>query len=865
MAEVPTAAALAPAPQPTEAEDPPWSARTFASEETSSSVPLHHPAPPIGKLASALASQVPTAPPANERPPLAAPVPTRAPAAPLIAANAGALSSDWHQARATLIPSIHRPPSGQGLDSFTPASSSPPNPRPLPEASISARSPSFGGSVPLRPPSRSSSVPLEMQLRDQSMSLFAVPFFETPAAPPITKTTRRRSKSPFRFLSPKTSPSASLALLPDELALRDAISALPRSLGGDPPSGDHRQGMGPRARTGSMGDWETLVFKEHDGFQSDSSLSNIRSFSSRSAAASQVFFDDDADDGALIGAASGAIYGPDGAIVKKSRSQSVDVLSTGGVNGIVRRSIRKGAAPAASKPAFKIPDFDKPTSAAAPAAQGSQAPAAPPMGLELSTAGESPIMVAPPLPDLAVRPIQEREHTSVPLATDRTHRRASVASSFDIISSTSRHGQTPPLADQELVPAASNAAVERSSVDTRRSVNARPRSLLGELAVAATPAEDSRPVLRPESSLSLLDEIDRLTPGLLAEPAAGRDVVEEVRRSLQQSRLSEHADRDGTEVEYLAEDDVEREREKWLPPPSKGRASRFDPANNRSRKTSFLGVPDDEEELEADDEDDARRRPGKPKGAPRSTSLAHFKQSGRLATSATSSIYLPPVLVMPALLDPSAHEEGEAANSRGFFQTAAKPLPIDFKSRPPLHHSRSSSSFIASASALAIPTRSLTLAQKTFRASLVVDGKRGGDFLGSALEEGDKAFDENDEDDASDHWMIRPDDEYRGPGTLYGRSLMDTLELRKKELANKKRYVCNASGAGLADSGHSETENFPLCPGPSVETRGRQCSRGRRPRRPFCRRRLFAAGRSRSTRTQPSRPTATPLPSARPA
>ena len=676
-----------------------------------------------------------------------------------------------------------------------------------------------------------------MQLIDQSMSLFAVPFFETPASPPETKKARRRSKSPFRFLSPKASPSASLALLPDELALRDAISALPRSLGGDPPSGDHRRGMGPRARTGSMGDWEDLVFQQQDGFQSDSSLSNLRSFGSRSAAASQVFLEDDvAEDGALVGAASGAVHGPDGTIAKKSRSQSVDALSAGGVNGIVRRSTRNEA-PALAKPAFEVPDFDKPTSAEAAAASPSAA-AAPSSALEASLAAESPVMVA--------RPLCEPMGRLASPQPNETDRRPSVTSSFDIISSTSHHGQTPPPRDQDLAPAAGSGPVKRSSVDTRRSVDARPSSLFGghgpsssDLAAAEAKATaEGQAVGRPESSLSLLDEIGRMTPGLLADPAAGRDAVEETRRSLQQSRLS---NRDGAEVEYLAENDVERERERWLPPPSKGRSSRFDPANARSRKTSQNGVHYEEGEEEADDEDDARRKPGKPKGVPRSTSLAHFKQTGRLATSATSSIYLPPVLVMPALLDPSAQEEGQSINSRGFFQTAAKPLPIDFKSRPPLHHSRSSSSFIASASALAIPLRSLTLAQKTFRASLVVDGKRGGDFLGSALEEGDKAFDENDEDDASDHWMIRPDDEYRGPGTLYGRSLMDTLELRKQELANKKRYVQvtrgEAAGFRLIMS--------RLLPGPSAEPLDRRCSLVRRPRQPFSRRRRLVVGPSR--------------------
>lgn len=903
-----TASARPDAPELVDPTLPPLSARTFASEQTSSPVALHNPGSAPATALSPAASAAPLAAAAGQRPRLSAPVPTKAATAPFVLPSdaSGASPSGQSPSPSTLLPPPERTPSDQALKSYAPLSPSPLGAISLRDPSTASRSASFT-SIPLQPPSRSSSVPLELQLRDQSMSLFAVPFFETPLPPAPA---RKRSKSPFRFLSPKTSPAASQALLPDELALRDAIAALPRSLGGDPPSGDHRRGMGPRARTGSMGDWEDLVFQAHDGFKTDAPLSNFRSFGSRSAAASQVFFEDDVSEAGLVGAGSGVLYGPDGTIGKKPRAKSMDMLSVGGGAPGFRRA-GSGLSEVTTNPLFEIPDFDQQQPASAPAETTAHpqllpSPRSPEMMLPYAAAvptvvdpsnpassvGDSPVVIQHPLPispraqeaeriswETVARPLADLEGLagSAPISED-SHRRTSNASSFDIIS-TSRLGKTPPATAAELVeppdtPVAPLRPISRTSLETK--TIDRPRRsnlLLGsiDLGESVTPATDTPPSgseppsTRPESTVSLLDEIGRTTPGLLTDAELGRSSIDQVRRSLQLSRLSRNAEKgvdandDGEDVEYLAQD----EREKWLPPPTKNRTSRFDPANARPRTTSFHGVPE-----EADDDDDqpadGRRRPGKPKSAARLTSLAHFKESGRLATTATSSIFLPPVLVMPAPLDPAAYEDGQqAANSRGFFETAAKPLPADFKSRPPINHSRSSSSFIASAAALAIPDKRLTLAQKTFRASLVVDGKRGNEFLGGALEEGDRAFEEGD-DDSSNHWHVRPEDEYRGPGTLYGRSLMDTLEQRKQEMASKKRYVSlRRSRSFWARPRLTLLCAFrPSLKGLSAATTGRRCSRAR-PRRPSSRRhRRSAAGPSRSTSTRRSRPArATPRPS----
>lgn len=295
------------------------------------------------------------------------------------------------------------------------------------------------------------------------------------------------------------------------------------------------------------------------------------------------------------------------------------------------------------------------------------------------------------------------------------------------------------------------------------------------------------------SPTNLFDEIGKMTPDLLSSTPVGD--VNEIAKSRQRTRtkssnLSGLGGLEGEaakmeEDEYDA-DAQERERENWLPPPTIGRASRFDP------KSQLLQADPGRDSLEGDQlpVEDRRRRPGKPKLAARPSSLAHFSSTRRLATTPTSSIHLPAVLVMPAPLDPS-NGVRHSLNSRGFVQVEEKPFPADF-ARP--QKIVRSSSFVPSAAALSIPTNRLSLAQKTFRASLVVDGKRATEFLGGALEEGERAFDPTEDGDDEDEalakqWAARQDDEYRAPGQLYGRSLMEILEERKQALKAKQRLV----------------------------------------------------------------------------
>ncbi|KAL7424309.1 hypothetical protein Q5752_001899 [Cryptotrichosporon argae] len=74
----------------------------------------------------------------------------------------------------------------------------------------------------------------------------------------------------------------------------------------------------------------------------------------------------------------------------------------------------------------------------------------------------------------------------------------------------------------------------------------------------------------------------------------------------------------------------------------------------------------------------------------------------------------------------------------------------------------------------------MSLSQKTFRSSLMVDGTRDEGFVGQA-EEGHVVYDDEE------------DREERRPGKLYGTSLIDQLEARKTEMRGKQRVFTGDS------------------------------------------------------------------------
>ncbi|KAE8541710.1 hypothetical protein D1P53_001881 [Cryptococcus gattii VGV] len=144
----------------------------------------------------------------------------------------------------------------------------------------------------------------------------------------------------------------------------------------------------------------------------------------------------------------------------------------------------------------------------------------------------------------------------------------------------------------------------------------------------------------------------------------------------------------------------------------------------------------------------------------------------RYSTSAVTRInrrsLRPNVLVMPSPLadsEGSLHPDVKVPDG---FVRGDKPLPAEAKTKGRR------------------PGRPLSLSQKTFRSSLLVDGKRDYEeyFVGSSEIEGEMGVSSRD---------ITIDAIQRRPGKLYGKSLIDELEARKAMMKGKQRVFTGDS------------------------------------------------------------------------
>jgi len=162
----------------------------------------------------------------------------------------------------------------------------------------------------------------------------------------------------------------------------------------------------------------------------------------------------------------------------------------------------------------------------------------------------------------------------------------------------------------------------------------------------------------------------------------------------------------------------------------------------------------------------------------------------------TMELLRPKVLVMPSPLQPismNTPQDNNRARDGFELSTDGPPLP------PGARSSRGSMSVfeappIASNSFTPNPVADLSLSQKTFRGTLMVNGERDilnmDQELPRATEEGEKAqlnslgVDET-------FQMSLPEEEYSKPsrpaGKLYGKSLIDDLEDRKAHMRSKQR------------------------------------------------------------------------------
>ncbi|KAF8507842.1 hypothetical protein BU17DRAFT_71038 [Hysterangium stoloniferum] len=241
-------------------------------------------------------------------------------------------------------------------------------------------------------------------------------------------------------------------------------------------------------------------------------------------------------------------------------------------------------------------------------------------------------------------------------------------------------------------------------------------------------------------------------------------------------------------------------------PPSPARSSRFDPkvaayTRTRAMSDASLGsrIPLEADRMSADAGqllDGDREKP---------------RRFSRL------ELMRPKVLIMPSPLQGRDEDAGPAHQLPAGFElsTIGPPLPPGAKSagRPV---SQFMPSLVGQQPSLLTPNprMNLSLAQLTFRNSLMTDGQRDVAFadiennLRRAQEDGEQILQEEDieEEIAEEQKQAQG----KAPGKLYGRSLMDELEARKEKLKSKKRVftgderpsmMSRGSGGQLRHSG----------------------------------------------------------------
>ncbi|KAK7049539.1 hypothetical protein VNI00_005570 [Paramarasmius palmivorus] len=165
---------------------------------------------------------------------------------------------------------------------------------------------------------------------------------------------------------------------------------------------------------------------------------------------------------------------------------------------------------------------------------------------------------------------------------------------------------------------------------------------------------------------------------------------------------------------------------------------------------------------------------------------AESVMTGNRRYSSTLDLLRPKVLIMPSPLQSSTPPPPPPPKGRDGFQISTEP-PL-----PP--GARSTRGPIASNSFTPNPHNDLSLSQMTFRNHLAVDGRRDtsfGDGLPRALEDGQQARFDPDDDPASEAIPVIATDDSLPParpaGKLYGKSLIDDLEMRKAQMKGRQR------------------------------------------------------------------------------
>jgi hypothetical protein len=225
-----------------------------------------------------------------------------------------------------------------------------------------------------------------------------------------------------------------------------------------------------------------------------------------------------------------------------------------------------------------------------------------------------------------------------------------------------------------------------------------------------------------------------------------------------------------------------------LPPPAPERSSRFDPKVLAHQRTlsfaslnsrQILDTPDLHQERQHDFNDNA------------SVITGAFQRQGPARYSRIDMLR-PKVLIMPAPLQDQQQRQpvGPPRMIREGFEdtTGARPMPPGTKTTWPRPVSTMFGAGEQGIRFTPNPRSSMSLAQLTFRNTLMVGGERDVAFadieanLQRAEEEGVHV----------DLGLVpeeAPEPPRRAPGKLYGHGLIDELEVRKNQLKGKQRYV----------------------------------------------------------------------------
>lgn len=163
---------------------------------------------------------------------------------------------------------------------------------------------------------------------------------------------------------------------------------------------------------------------------------------------------------------------------------------------------------------------------------------------------------------------------------------------------------------------------------------------------------------------------------------------------------------------------------------------------------------------------------------------------------ARQQLLRPKTLIMPGMLEGTERLTATVHIPDG-FTLGEKPLPEDARASI-LNQGKG------------VP---LSLAQKTFRSSLMVGGTREDEFFQGQAQEGEMV------PGISEEERFQVEQERRGPGKLYGTSLIDQLEARKTQQASRKRVFYGDNRPSMM-ARSEQTKSMYLDPNPTGETRG---------------------------------------------